>query len=55
MNHLLGKLRSGTTAIDIRSAGCILAKIILGMDQLKLIFELIGTPVEKMWDGFNEL
>ncbi|KAL7521497.1 hypothetical protein ACHAWX_006172 [Stephanocyclus meneghinianus] len=60
---LLGETRYGT-AVDIWSAGCILAEIILGrpiftgkteMDQLKLIFELIGTPTDKTWEGFNEL
>jgi cyclin-dependent kinase 12/13 len=25
------------------------------MDQLKLIFDLIGTPTPKTWEGFNEL
>ena len=25
------------------------------MDQLKLIFDLIGTPTAKTWEGFNEL
>lgn len=60
---LLGETRYGT-AVDIWSAGCILAEIILGrpiftgkteMDQLKLIFDLIGTPTKNTWEGFNEL
>jgi hypothetical protein len=25
------------------------------MDQLKLIFDLIGTPSNKTWEGFHEL
>ena len=25
------------------------------MDQLKLIFDLIGTPTDKTWEGFSEL
>ena len=50
--------------MDIWSAGCIFAEIILGrpiftgktdMDQLKLIFDLIGTPNETSWEGFHEL
>ena len=50
--------------MDIWSAGCILAEILLGrpiftgkteMDQLKLIFDLIGTPTDKTWEGFGEL
>eukprot|EP00956_Cyclotella_meneghiniana_P024740 scaffold50091_cov62-Cyclotella_meneghiniana.AAC.1 len=60
---LLGETRY-TTAVDIWSAGCILAEILLGrpiftgkteMDQLKLIFDLIGTPTDKTWEGFREL
>lgn len=60
---LLGETKYGT-AVDIWSAGCILAEIILGrpmftgkddMGQLKLIFDLIGTPTEKTWEGFNDL
>lgn len=60
---LLGETKYGT-AVDIWSAGCILAEVILGrpiftgktdMDQLKLIFDLIGTPSEKSWEGFSEL
>jgi len=60
---LLGETKYGT-AVDIWSAGCILAEVILGrpiftgktdMDQLKMIFDLIGTPSEKSWEGFSEL
>jgi len=60
---LLGETKYGT-AVDIWSAGCILAEVILGrpiftgktdMDQLKLIFDLIGTPTERSWEGFSEL
>jgi len=60
---LLGETKYGT-AVDIWSAGCILAEIILGrpiftgkteMDQLKLIFDLMGTPNERSWEGFAEL
>ncbi|KAL7443743.1 hypothetical protein ACHAXM_009026, partial [Skeletonema potamos] len=60
---LLGETRYGC-AVDIWSAGCIFAEIILGrpiftgkaeMDQLKLIFDLIGTPTERSWEGFREL
>lgn len=60
---LLGETKYGT-AVDIWSAGCILAEVILGrpiftgktdMDQLKLIFDLIGTPSDKSWEGFSEL
>ena len=60
---LLGETRYGC-AVDIWSAGCIFAEIILGrpiftgkteMDQLKLIFDLIGTPTDRSWEGFREL
>lgn len=60
---LLGETKYGTS-VDIWSAGCILAEVILGrpiftgktdIDQLKLIFELIGTPSERSWEGFGEL
>jgi len=60
---LLGETRYGT-AVDCWSAGCILAEIILGrpiltgkteMDQLKLIFDSIGTPTERSWDGLRDI
>jgi hypothetical protein len=49
--------------IDIWSAGCILAELLLGkalfpgkdeMDQLKLIFNLMGTPSEDTWAALQE-
>lgn len=60
---LLGETKYGT-AVDIWSAGCIFAEIITSrpiftgkteMDQLKLIFDLIGTPNETSWEGFRDL
>ncbi|KAL3927045.1 MAG: hypothetical protein SGBAC_013242 [Bacillariaceae sp.] len=60
---LLGETKYGTS-VDIWSAGCILAELILGkplftgkteMDQLKLIFEMIGTPTFESWGGFENL
>lgn len=60
---LLGETKYGT-AVDIWSAGCILAEIILGrpiftgktdIDQLKLIFDLMGTPTDRSWEGFKDL
>lgn len=50
--------------MDIWSAGCILVELILGkplftgkteMDQLKLIFEMLGTPTADTWEGFQDL
>ena len=60
---LLGETKYGV-AVDIWSAGCILAEIILGrpiftgktdMDQLGLIFGLMGTPNDRTWEGFGDL
>ena len=60
---LLGETCYGT-AVDLWSAGCILAEIILGrpiftgkteIDQLKLIFDIVGTPTKESWEGFNKL
>jgi cyclin-dependent kinase 12/13 len=55
---LVGATKYGT-AVDVFSAGCILAELILGrplfpgkteMDQLNLIMELLGTPNKDTWD-----
>jgi len=60
---LLGATKYGT-AVDIWSAGCILAELILGkplftgkteMEQLQLIFEMLGTPTPETWEGFQDL
>eukprot|EP00563_Minutocellus_polymorphus_P014550 CAMPEP_0181060926 /NCGR_PEP_ID=MMETSP1070-20121207/22239_1 /TAXON_ID=265543 /ORGANISM="Minutocellus polymorphus, Strain NH13" /LENGTH=974 /DNA_ID=CAMNT_0023140829 /DNA_START=44 /DNA_END=2969 /DNA_ORIENTATION=- len=60
---LLGESRYGC-AVDIWSAGCILAELINGrplftgkseMEQLSLIFDMIGTPTEQNWEGFRDL
>eukprot|EP00816_Leptocylindrus_hargravesii_P002479 CAMPEP_0196805396 /NCGR_PEP_ID=MMETSP1362-20130617/5158_1 /TAXON_ID=163516 /ORGANISM="Leptocylindrus danicus, Strain CCMP1856" /LENGTH=661 /DNA_ID=CAMNT_0042178287 /DNA_START=119 /DNA_END=2101 /DNA_ORIENTATION=+ len=60
---LLGTTEYGT-AVDMWSAGCILAELILGrpilpgkseMEQLKLIFELIGSPETNQWEGYQSL
>jgi hypothetical protein len=60
---LLGATRYGT-AVDIWSTGCILAELILGkplftgkseMEQLQLIFEMLGTPTPETWEGFQDL
>ena len=60
---LLGETQYGT-AVDMWSAGCILAEIILGkpiltgkteMEQLSLIFDLMGTPSEETWAGYQDL
>lgn len=60
---LLGATKYGTP-VDVWSAGCILAELLLGkplftgkteMDQLQLIFDLIGTPSPESWDGLTDL
>eukprot|EP00934_Nitzschia_sp_Nitz4_P001039 Nitzschia sp. Nitz4//scaffold8_size234185//221329//223783//NITZ4_001305-RA/size234185-snap-gene-0.64-mRNA-1//-1//CDS//3329559950//1039//frame0 len=60
---LLGATRYGT-AVDVWSAGCILAELILGKplftgkDELPLlhkIFELMGTPTPNTWEGLSDL
>ncbi|AMD22567.1 HHL203Wp [Eremothecium sinecaudum] len=56
--------RTYCTSIDIWSCGCILAEMIMGKalfpgtndeEQLKLIFELMGTPDEQSWPGVSQL
>ena len=51
-------------AIDVWSLGCIFAELVLNaplmagqgeIDQVKRIFELLGTPDEQTWPGCNEL
>ncbi len=60
---LLGATKYGF-AVDIWSAGCILAELVLGrplftgkteMDQLQLIFDMVGTPTSRSWPGVREL
>jgi serine/threonine protein kinase len=60
---LLGATQYGTS-VDIWSAGCILAELILGrplfpgksdMDQLQLIFDTMGTPAKDTWTVFSQL
>lgn len=60
---LLGATRYGT-AVDIWSAGCILAELVLGrplftgkteMEQLRLIFDMVGTPTATSWPGVQDL
>mmetsp|Transcript_41805 Transcript_41805/g.50131 ORF Transcript_41805/g.50131 Transcript_41805/m.50131 type:complete len:1006 (-) Transcript_41805:40-3057(-) len=60
---LLGETRYDTS-VDIWSAGCILAELILGrplfagksdMEQLELIFSVMGSPTEQRWEGHQNL
>lgn len=60
---LLGARRC-TAAIDMWSAGCVLAEMAAGrppfrshtqIGQLLLIFQLLGTPTEETWPGVGRL
>ena len=62
--ELLLGARKYSPAVDMWSAGCILAELIHGrpimpgkseMDQLKLIFELCGTPTPENWPDCKDL
>ncbi|KAG0368731.1 Cyclin-dependent kinase 10 [Gamsiella multidivaricata] len=53
-----------TTAVDMWSAGCIFGELLqhapllpgkVEKQQVDLIIELLGTPHEKIWQGFNRL
>lgn len=59
-------LGTGTysTAVDMWSVGCIMSEVFTQkalfpaqseIDTLKKIFKLLGTPNERIWEGFNEL
>lgn len=59
---LLGSVRYNEM-VDIWSAGCILAELLLGkallpgkdeLEQLKLIFNLMGSPSEDTWQALQE-
>ncbi|XP_065316787.1 cyclin-dependent kinase 10-like isoform X2 [Gordionus sp. m RMFG-2023] len=52
------------TAIDIWAAGCIFGELLLHkpmmpgkseIQQINMIIDLLGTPNEKIWTGFNKL
>lgn len=60
---LLGS-RNYSTSIDMWSAGCILAEMLLGKplfpgssneDELQKIFRIMGTPNERTWPGISQL
>lgn len=53
-----------STALDMWSVGCIMAELILceplfqgrgELDQIKKIFQLLGTPTQDSWPGWDEL
>jgi len=60
---LLGQ-KEYSTAVDMWSVGCILAELVQRkallpgrgeLDQIKLIFKLLGTPDENIWPGYSQL
>jgi len=60
---LLGAVQYGPS-IDIWSAGCILAELLIGkaifpgrseIDELELIFKLCGTPNQEVWPDVDKL
>ncbi|KAH9157248.1 hypothetical protein AeRB84_000923 [Aphanomyces euteiches] len=60
---LLGS-ESYTSAIDIWACGCIFGELILNkplmsgstdLEQLQLIYKLLGRPTERMWPGMSSL
>jgi len=63
--ELLLNSNSYSTAIDMWSVGCIFAEILnrgenlmqghTEIEQLDLIFKLLGTPNNKIWPGLSEL
>ena len=53
-----------TTAVDMWSAGCIFGELLkhgpllpgkVEKEQVDLMIALLGTPHEKIWQGFNQL
>ncbi|VFQ65021.1 unnamed protein product [Cuscuta campestris] len=62
--ELLLGAKTYSTAIDMWSVGCIMAELLAKeplfrgrseIDQIKKIFDMLGTPNEKIWPGFSEL
>ncbi|MFQ6666584.1 hypothetical protein Gotur_032887 [Gossypium turneri] len=62
--ELLLGAKTYSTAVDMWSVGCIMAEMLAKqplfkgtseIDQLRKIFDTLGTPNEKIWAGFSEL
>ena len=62
--ELLLGLQKYSTFIDVWSVGCIFAELVMmnpvfpgvnEYDQIKCIFQSLGTPDEKIWPGYNDL
>ena len=62
--ELLLGIKEYSTFIDVWSIGCIFGEFLLmnplfpgksDIDQLEKVFKLLGTPNQKIWDGYNSL
>ncbi|OMO84005.1 hypothetical protein CCACVL1_11044 [Corchorus capsularis] len=62
--ELLLGAKKYSTAVDMWSVGCIMAELLAKeplfrgtseIDQIRKIFDTLGTPNEKIWAGFSEL
>eukprot|EP00040_Diaphanoeca_grandis_P039406 m.258965 g.258965 ORF g.258965 m.258965 type:complete len:735 (-) comp37392_c0_seq1:155-2359(-) len=62
--ELLLGAQTYSTAVDMWSVGCIFAEVLTqkalfpgtsDINQIKIIFKLLGTPSEAIWKGFNDL
>ncbi|OMP10271.1 hypothetical protein COLO4_04658 [Corchorus olitorius] len=62
--ELLLGAKKYSTAVDMWSVGCIMAELLAKeplfrgtseIDQLRKIFDILGTPNEKIWPGFSKL
>lgn len=62
--ELLLSLRKYTTAIDLWGVGCVFGEMLIGKpiltgdsdaNQLKIIFDLVGTPTEETMPGWKQL
>ncbi|KAL4341407.1 hypothetical protein GQ457_08G037280 [Hibiscus cannabinus] len=62
--ELLLGAKKYSTAVDMWSVGCIMAEMLAKeplfkgtseIDQIRKIFDTLGTPSEKIWAGFSEL
>ncbi|PPR87617.1 hypothetical protein GOBAR_AA33072 [Gossypium barbadense] len=62
--ELLLGAKTYSTAVDMWSVGCIMAEMLAKqplfkgtseIDQLRKIFDTLGTPNENIWAGFSEL
>lgn len=63
--ELLLGAKDYTTAIDVWSVGCIFAEMLTGealmgakpgdLNQIEMMFKILGTPDDKIWPGYSEL